>query len=351
MQLSLVSLLAVSLGFIFHELGHRFVAKKYGYIATYSLWIPGLLLAIITSFFSVIFAAPGAVGILSKEKINVNEEEYINHLGKISITGPLLNVCLALIFLLLSYLYIYANKFGASTPTLSIILVVGAHINSILAAFNLIPFGPFDGRKIFKWNKVIWFSTAAVAVGLFLFIQSPLSSLDNINAPKEPTSYKSYTDLEGRFSFNYPANWIQVTSDRDSEWAEIFGELTDSVVFHDEFDYGCVGILPFDLSEDRPDIVIDEAILLEATDNIIKSFDTLVLITKNRITVDPLADEGQRVAYELIFQDIPDNETSFIFTCTYSNEYIYVLLFGCLSEYCETLIPAYNQLIESVRFR
>jgi len=229
MQLSLVSLLAVSLGFIFHELGHRFVAKKYGYIATYSLWIPGLLLAITTSFFSVIFAAPGAVGIRSKEKIDVNEEEYINHLGKISITGPLLNVCLALIFLLLSYLYIYTNRFGASTPTLSIILVVGAHINSILAAFNLIPFGPFDGRKIFKWNKVIWFSTAAVAVGLFLFIQSPLSSLDNINAPKEPTSYKSYTDLEGRFSFNYPANWIQVTSDRDSEWAGIFGKLMSDV--------------------------------------------------------------------------------------------------------------------------
>ena len=222
-----ISLLAVSLGFIFHELGHRFVARKYGYTATYSLWIPGLLLAIITSFFSIIFAAPGAVWIRSKEKTDVEEKEYLKHLGKISITGPLVNVVLAIIFLLLSYFVIFANRFVVFTPILSVILIVGAHINGILAAFNLIPVGPFDGRKVFKWNKVIWSSTAIIAVGLFLFIQSPLSSLDDINAPKEPTSYNLYTDLDGRFSFNYPANWNQITSNSGSECGAFFRKHTD----------------------------------------------------------------------------------------------------------------------------
>jgi len=64
-----------------------------------------------------------------------------------------------------------------------------------------------------------------------------------------------------------------------------------------------------------------------------------------------LADEGLRVAYEVILQSIPEDEAIFITTFTYSNNYLYVLLFTCPSEYYSTLLPAYDQLIESVRFR
>jgi Zn-dependent protease len=350
-EISLISLLAVSLGFVFHEMGHRFIARKYGYIAIYSMWIPGLLLAVVTSFFSWIFAAPGAVMIRSREKSSEDPEEYVKHLGKISVSGPIVNICLALIFLLLSYLYIAADRFGASTPTLSIILVVGAHINSILAAFNLIPFGPFDGRKIFKWNKGAWFCTAAIAVGLFVFIQSSPSLIDNINAPKEPTSYKLYTDQNGKYSFNYPSDWLPLYSDSDSEWAAVIEGSTNMILFRETFDAGVIGIQTFDLSEDNPEIVIDKALLLDITDSFIKDIDTLNLIEKNEIVVDPLADEGQRFAYELKFQDSPENEILLISTFTYSDKYVYKLLFICLSDYSDTLMPAYNQLIESVRFK
>ncbi|MFC2033415.1 site-2 protease family protein [Chloroflexota bacterium] len=329
-EISIASLLAVSLGFILHELAHRIVARKYGYIATFSLWILGLVLAVVTSFFSWIFAAPGAVMIRSREQTNDISDDYIRHFGKISIAGPMVNFCLALIFLLLSSLYVISDGFKAESSILEMVLIVGAYVNSILAAFNLLPFGPFDGRKIFKWNKPIWFGAAALAAGLFIFIQSPISSVENINSPKEPTSYMLYTDMEGRFSFNYPTKWIQVTADSDSEYAETLGGRTDIVVFAEEHDSGIIGVQFFDLSETNPDIVIDEALLLDIIADYIRDMDNWFLIKNKKITIDPLADEGQRIAYELIFWDSPENEVSLAMVFTYSNEYIYKLLFYVL---------------------
>lgn len=55
---SLISLLSISLGFVLHELGHRVMARSYGYVASYSMWIPGLILGFVTCFWGWIFAAP-----------------------------------------------------------------------------------------------------------------------------------------------------------------------------------------------------------------------------------------------------------------------------------------------------
>jgi Zn-dependent protease len=32
----------------------------------------------------------------------------------------------------------------------------GFSLNLWLAAFNLLPFGPMDGAKVFKWNPLVW---------------------------------------------------------------------------------------------------------------------------------------------------------------------------------------------------
>lgn len=39
-----------------------------------------------------------------------------------------------------------------------------AFINAFLAVFNLIPFGVFDGLKVFRWNKIIWAAIFAIAL-------------------------------------------------------------------------------------------------------------------------------------------------------------------------------------------
>jgi Zn-dependent protease len=64
---SWISLVAVSSGFILHELGHRMVARSYGYVARYSMWMPGLLLGLFTSFTGLFLVAPGAVIIRKKD--------------------------------------------------------------------------------------------------------------------------------------------------------------------------------------------------------------------------------------------------------------------------------------------
>ena len=35
------------------------------------------------------------------------------------------------------------------------------------SVFNLIPFGPFDGAKILRWDKRAWFAALAAGIGLF----------------------------------------------------------------------------------------------------------------------------------------------------------------------------------------
>jgi Zn-dependent protease len=48
-----------------------------------------------------------------------------------------------------------------------LLFTLGARINTWLALFNLIPFGPLDGAKILKWSKGIWLVSIAAAGGLF----------------------------------------------------------------------------------------------------------------------------------------------------------------------------------------
>ena len=66
-----------------------------------------------------------------------------------------MNICLAVIFLVLNTVH----------PTL--LFIMGTRVNSWLAIFNLIPMGPLDGTKIFRWNRKVWMIALAVCIGLF----------------------------------------------------------------------------------------------------------------------------------------------------------------------------------------
>ena len=156
-----VVMIGVGAGFIFHELGHKFSAMHYGYYAEYELWPTGLLIALVSSFFGFIFAAPGAVVIYSN-----GMEERTN--GIISIAGPLVNIALGLIFFII--LESLGNLIYTETGAiLSLICVLGTRINFFLAAFNLLPIPPLDGSKVLSWSVPIWVITFAIAAILVLF--------------------------------------------------------------------------------------------------------------------------------------------------------------------------------------
>lgn len=150
-------LLTVGLGFVLHELAHKFIAVRYGFYAEFRMWLEGLIFALITAFLvHVVFIAPGAVYIHGQ---HISREQN----GKISIAGPLVNIALAILFLSLMP-FVTLNPTDIWGFEFANIVLFGFAINSILAAFNLLPISIFDGAKVIKWNPLLWGITFVVAI-------------------------------------------------------------------------------------------------------------------------------------------------------------------------------------------
>ena len=166
-------MIGVGAGFIFHELGHKFSAMHYGYWAEYQLWPTGLVIALVSSFFGFIFAAPGAVYIYSNGML---EEEN----GIVSLAGPAVNIVLGLLF------YGILMSLGPITDNtgyiIALICLLGTRINFFLAAFNLLPFYTLDGIKVLKWNAKAWIIIFAIsAIMLLISKQLVLKILLNLS--------------------------------------------------------------------------------------------------------------------------------------------------------------------------
>ncbi|MDD5190227.1 MAG: hypothetical protein PHE50_04195 [Dehalococcoidales bacterium] len=171
------SIIVVFFAFVLHELAHRILARRYGFHAVYHMWVPGLFFAIIGALAGFILAAPGGVQL----EFQGNTTDNLKKMGKIALVGPVINMVLAVVFLGLAFLFV--NHFNAQIvagaslaqylPTLDIIwgvLVIGIEINAWLAVFNLLPFGNFDGYKVFAWSKKAWIISIVLAVGLYIFM-------------------------------------------------------------------------------------------------------------------------------------------------------------------------------------
>jgi len=152
LQQIVLSAITVGTGFLLHELGHKIVAQRYGCFAEFRADNSMLFLAVITSFFGIVFAAPGAVVIGGRVSTERN--------GKISLAGPLVNIILAVVFMALALLFpegFIGQIFG-----------FGFVINTWLAIFNLIPVWLLDGKKVLAWNKWVYGLTIGAAIALFI---------------------------------------------------------------------------------------------------------------------------------------------------------------------------------------
>lgn len=149
----IIATVTVGTGFLLHELAHKFVAQRYHCWAEFRASNMMLWIAIISSFFGFLFAAPGAVVIDARGTTRRQN-------GLISLAGPATNFVLAAVFFSLG-IFFTASSFSQQ------LFQYGAYINVWLGLFNLIPFGPFDGQKIFVWNKPIW--GAALVLGIVLY--------------------------------------------------------------------------------------------------------------------------------------------------------------------------------------
>jgi Zn-dependent protease len=139
----LLSLLTAGVGFLLHEVAHKVVAVRYGQIAEFRADYGMLFLAVVSALAGFIFAAPGAV----HHRGRLTPREH----GLIALAGPATNVVLAVVFLPLFFV-------GAllGSPFLSLAGSRGLMINLFLAAFNMLPFGPLDGKTVLGWSKPVF---------------------------------------------------------------------------------------------------------------------------------------------------------------------------------------------------
>jgi Zn-dependent protease len=155
----LVYFLSVGLGFLLHELGHKFVAQHYGYISEFRADFFMLVVAFVMAYvMGFVFLAPGAVMILGRLSRKQN--------GIVSVAGPLVNLALALIFTLIG---VVLNPI--STTLVWYIVYIGVWVNSFLGIFNMLPFWDLDGKKVLAWNKGVYF---IVMLSLVFFLLSAL---------------------------------------------------------------------------------------------------------------------------------------------------------------------------------
>ena len=148
----LLSLISIAPAFILHEFAHKFVARYYGCWAEFRADPGGLRFGLIlAAFLGIVFMAPGAVMVAG----NATRNQF----GKIAVAGPISNMVL------------WAMGYGVWLVTgdlvgFTVVFRCWLTGNAILCAFNLIPFGPLDGKKIKSWSEPIFYTCLSVAIAM-----------------------------------------------------------------------------------------------------------------------------------------------------------------------------------------
>ena len=154
--LTLTGMLA---SFLIHELAHKLAAQRMGYWAEFRLSISGLFMTLLSIILPIKIVAPGAVKVIG---LRFSKEDV----GKVALMGPLTNVVQAVI-------YIALRRFVAFGSLMYEAMLVLAILNLSLALFNLIPFGPLDGAKVFRWSRSVWFSVLVSVLAVWLSLSTP----------------------------------------------------------------------------------------------------------------------------------------------------------------------------------
>ena len=194
-----VMFIAIGPAFLFHEIGHKLVARKNGCWAEFRADPKGLQFGVVLSLLlGFLFMAPGAVMVAGLVTRRQN--------GHIAVAGPLTNFGLFLIGIplwgillgLTGAFELAPPAIMSSTPYLlngSLVwqaMFVDAGVywlqaNLILGLFNMLPFGPLDGLKVKDWNENAFYFVigffAILVFTMFTGVWSPINVLYSIAQP------------------------------------------------------------------------------------------------------------------------------------------------------------------------
>ncbi|WP_276271690.1 metalloprotease [Haloarcula litorea] len=147
-----VSLATVGVGFLLHELAHKVVAVRFGQVAAFRADYRMLGFALVGALVGFLFAAPGAV--VHRGRISAREN------GIIALAGPVTNLALAVVFLVPFVAALLTGVGGVLWD----LARRGLQINLFLAGFNMLPFGPLDGRKVRAWSTPVFVVVAVPSI-------------------------------------------------------------------------------------------------------------------------------------------------------------------------------------------
>jgi Zn-dependent protease len=158
-----VSLFTVGIGFILHEMAHKFTAIKYGFWAEFRKDNIMLVVAVaLAALVGVVFAAPGATVIYDTTGRGISREQN----GKISAAGPVVNLLLCIPF---AALLIFGGGGMSLTGNIATMIgMIGFQVNAMIAAFNMLPVSVLDGKKVLAWNKAVFVIMIIAAFGALL---------------------------------------------------------------------------------------------------------------------------------------------------------------------------------------
>ena len=160
-----LSMLTAGIGFLLHELAHKVVAVHYGQLAEFRADYSMLFLAVMAGLAGFLFAAPGAV--YHRGRVTAREQ------GLIALAGPVVNVALVAVFA-----GVWFGGEAAGIGLLATTGYLGVIINALLAGFNMLPFGPLDGKKVMRWSRPVWAASAVPTIGgAIAFFLRPLGSV------------------------------------------------------------------------------------------------------------------------------------------------------------------------------
>lgn len=152
LELLFLALLIIPLWF-FHELAHKFVAQGNGLVSHFRLDPYMAMFSLFSVVFFIKIIAPGVV---------LSSGDYrLDTSGRISMAGPLTNIFIGGIFLVLSPLMPF--------DWLVTIFVFVSKFSFDLALFNLLPFSVLDGAKVLRWSQTIFILIFSLTLILWLF--------------------------------------------------------------------------------------------------------------------------------------------------------------------------------------
>ena len=158
-----ISLFTVGIGFILHEMAHKFTAIKYGFWAEFRKDNIMLVVAVaLAALVGVVFAAPGATVIYDMNGRGISREQN----GKISVAGPMVNLLLCIPFAAL--LILVGSGTSVTGNIVTMIGMIGLQVNAMIAAFNMLPVSILDGKKVLAWNKGVFVIMIIAAFGALL---------------------------------------------------------------------------------------------------------------------------------------------------------------------------------------